>query len=136
MIGFLNEFWSAITSATEGTVEWFQSLGNAVAGALGNLLFYPLQAVIDFGLAIAYLMNQLLSLISYLISPFLYFFTFLGAVLNYMFQPATASVSLPPLTTSIITVLNIIPYFGYFLAAITAALWIKVILSTLHTLKH
>lgn len=137
MIGYLSEFWSAVTSATADTAEWFQSLGNAVAGALGNLLFYPLQVIVDFGLAIAYLFSRLFDIIAYLMAPFIYFFGFLIAAINALFTTITPPDSVIPVTTTtLFTTLGTIPLFPVFLGVVTAGLWGLVIFKTLHTLKH
>jgi len=47
--GYLTEFWNAITAETADTVAWFQSLGNAVGGAVGSVvlaIFHPLMDII------------------------------------------------------------------------------------------
>lgn len=135
MIGFLDEFWNSITSATEGTVEWFQSLGNAVAGALGNLLFYPLRAIVDFGLAIAYLFSQLYQIILYILAPFLFFINYLEGLFVAWLTPQTLAA--PVLfNAEIIAVIKAIPMVSTFFIIVLACFWFVVFNKTLHTLKH
>lgn len=51
MWGWLSEFWDAINgvalNAWDFTVEWFQNVGNAVAGAIGGLFEYVIHYVND-----------------------------------------------------------------------------------------
>lgn len=55
--GYLSEFWNGVASATADTVAWFQSLGNAVAGAMGHLLIALIQPIVDFILVFAYFLT-------------------------------------------------------------------------------
>lgn len=135
MIGFLSEFWNAITAATEGTIEWFQSVGNAVAGAIGNLLFYPLQAIIDFGLAWAYLLDRLFNIINYLILPFFYMFDFLAAFVAGAFEPQEVDLLITN-SDNLQTFFNSLPLFSEIIGLITAGLWVLIIVKTLNALKY
>jgi len=135
-IPYLGQFWDAITAATEGTVEWFESLGNAVAGALGNLLFYPLQAIFDVLLAIAYLFNLLWLFLSFLFKPILFLGVFLVNAFTGIFEPVApedifGGVDFAPA----IAFFEALPLWSLLVFTITGALWVKLFMKTMKSLK-
>jgi len=65
--GFLGEFWNAITEKTLDawvyTVDWFQQIGLATAGALGNLLDYLIHSLSDFFVFLGWLFSAIKELV-------------------------------------------------------------------------
>jgi hypothetical protein len=79
-------FWNSITSSTASTtsnavtygVDFFQNIGNAVAGAIGNIFLVPFHFLIDFGLALGWVFENLIKFFGYILMPFEFLITFFG----------------------------------------------------------
>lgn len=71
------EFWNNITAQTANTVEWFQSIGYAVAGALGNFLYIPFREIIGFIAALGYILYVIAQFIGIILQPIYSLVTFL-----------------------------------------------------------
>lgn len=135
-IPYLSQFWEAITSATEGTIEWFESVGNAVAGALGNLLFYPLQAIFDILLAVAYLFTLLWNFLIFLFKPILFLSVFLVNAFLGIFQPVEPEDIFDGVDFSAaIAFFEALPFWSLFVFTITGALWVLLFMKTMKLLK-
>lgn len=135
-IPYLSQFWDAIAAATEGTIEWFESVGNAVAGALGNLLFYPLQAIFDILLAVAYLFNLLWHFLVFLFKPILFLGAFIVNAFLGIFQPVEPEDIFGGVDfTAAIAFFEALPFWSLFVLTITGALWILLFIKTMKSLK-
>lgn len=99
MFGYLQEFWGQIASTTisawEYTDDWFKNIGNAVAGGVGNIFLGTLQVVVDFGLALGFIIENLVTVIYILLLPFKFIFTYLATFIS--------SLDLTPNTTNLFT---------------------------------
>jgi len=84
MIPYLDDFWDLAS-------ETGQDIGNAVAGALGNFLLYPLQCIVDFGLALGYALTQIMGIASYLLLPLNYVFDYVKYFIVAASQPVVAA---------------------------------------------
>jgi len=108
MFGYLAEFWDSISEAVVGgttyTVAWFEQVGNAVAGGIGNILLSPLKVIVDFFLAIAYLLKCLWAVINLILS----FFSFLFEWIYNLFEIVLTT---PPTTGEVIFDTNWISFF-------------------------
>jgi len=82
MFGYLSEFWDSITAETSETIAWFQSVGNAVAGAIGKVLLMPLQVVVDFGLASGWIISNIGQIIFSLLAPFKFIAIFFSSFIS------------------------------------------------------
>lgn len=89
MWGFLSEFWDAITGVGEYTIEFFQNIGLAVAGAIGNLFDFVLHFINDAGVFFGWLGSILLEIVKTFVMPLTYIFTFLKSLLSSAFQTPT-----------------------------------------------
>lgn len=136
MIPYLSQFWDSITSATADSVEWFQSLGNAVAGAMGNILLYPLQVMVDFGLAIVYFVSQVWSLISIFFAPFWFVVAWATAVVNAATQTYQTSPLFSEVTADVSNFFNSLPYWSALTSVIAAGIWFAVFYSTLKAIRR
>lgn len=96
--GFLSEFWNAIVDVTVAfnptlnelhySVLFFQMIGNAIAGSLGAFGIRLVQPVIDFFLAIMYLVQQIGTLtIGKIVQPILYMAHFLDGTITQLSIP-------------------------------------------------
>lgn len=90
VFGYLSEFWNSITEKTieawQFTADWFQQVGNAVAGALGNVLLFPFKIMFDFFWAVKILFDIFYNFLEISFSVIVNFFRFVGNVLSDIFN--------------------------------------------------
>lgn len=113
MWGYLSEFWNSITSVGGYAVEWFQSIGNAVAGSLGGAFDWLLHYLWDGFTFLHWILNSFSQLFSFLTSPLSYFYQFLKAFwLNLIKPPVEISSVFTQYATSTNAVFQTIPYWN------------------------
>lgn len=116
---YLAQFWNSVTSVVvtggEYTVAWFQSLGNAVAGAIGSVFDSIFHLGSDFFMLIGYFINIVFLFVKSLIVPIDYFFNYLWSGVTAIFQPMTHVSDLPVnISSSVIDVFDALPFWSYF----------------------
>lgn len=74
----ISQFWNSITEASSGTIEFFQSIGNAVAGAVGSFFAEIIHLVFDFILLFRYIFEVVKHLFWIILEP-------LSFILNFIF---------------------------------------------------
>jgi len=122
MWGFLGEFWNAITEKTLDawvyTVDWFQQIGLAVAGAVGNLFSYLIHSTSDFFIFLSWIFSSLKELVLAITLPISYVWSFLsGFISNATKAPATPEASYT-FSTSTMSIFQAIPYWNIFSSVI------------------
>jgi len=111
---WLSQFWESLTSVGDYTIEFFQNIGNAVAGAMGGVLEAMFHSLLDFFIAIWYLMEYIIAIFKNLLAPILYIFNFLKSI----FINLTSSVDEVPafqFNEKAIELLNKVPNFSLIL---------------------
>lgn len=83
--GYLGEFWNAITDVGTFTVEWFQNVGNAVAGAIGNLFEFVNHSLSDVFVYGGWFFSTLGTLLSKFWTPVDYIFSFFSGFVEKAF---------------------------------------------------
>jgi len=116
MWGYLTEFWNAITEvvveAGTYTADWFQSIGNAVAGAVGGLFDWLLHYGNDFFVFMGWLISGIGHIFVIITAPLSYFFTFLKAFwLNASKSPVEIVAALNVSSPSADAIFQFIPYW-------------------------
>jgi len=116
MWGFLGEFWSTITQTTinawEYTVDWFQNIGLAVAGALGGLFDWLLHYLNDLFLFAGWIWHGIATLFTIIIYPFEFIFSFIYAFFNNaLAAPVIIDPALSVVSTTTSEILGAIPYW-------------------------
>jgi len=123
MWDYLSQFWDAITGvivdAGSYSVEWFQSVGNAVAGAIGGMFSWLVHYFNDFFIFTGWIFSILKELILVFTLPIFFIFNFLKAFTisafsspitagaSYSFDPETMAVfENIPYWTTIVSVLS------------------------------
>lgn len=76
MWGYLSEFWDSITEVGDYAVEWFESVGNAVAGAIGGLFDTLIHYIYDYIFLAWWFFENLANLFLILIRPLTWVFNF------------------------------------------------------------
>lgn len=117
MWGYLTEFWDAITGvvveAGNYTADFFQSIGNAVAGALGGAFDWLLHFLWDTYTFARWILDTFSQLFIFLTSPLSYFYQFLKAFfLNIAKPPVEISSVLTQYATSTNAIFQTIPLWG------------------------
>lgn len=118
MWGYLNEFWSSIVQVGDYTIDFFQSIGNAVAGAVGNLFEFLNHSISDLFVFASWLFYNLSFVFSQMISPVKYIFQYIKSFSNSAF----ANPEIPDIYsfgTSTKEIINSIPYWNVICLAIT-----------------
>ena len=80
--GYLTEFWDAIAGVGDYTVEFFQSIGNAVAGAVGSLFDFFIHTFSDIIIYAGWFFDNLGSIFVSLFSPINFIFNFLRSFIS------------------------------------------------------
>lgn len=129
--GYLSEFWDAITQevveAGVYTIGWFESVGNAVAGAIGSLFEDLIHNLYDVFYIVQYLLDNLQSLFDIVLTPLTWTFNFVRGFFVSAFID-----DIPPTITwvfpeEVIGVFNSIPYWEVFTFGIGASISILVL---------
>jgi len=122
---YLSQFWDSITEivVTSGTytVSWFQSIGNAVAGAIGSMFDNVFHLMLDVLTALGFYINILFNFFKALIVPFDYFFHYLISCISVLFSPLTYTSDLNyEMPSKVLEFFNAIPYWSFFSYSIGA----------------
>lgn len=120
---YLSQFWNSIAEVvvTSGTytVEWFQSLGNAVAGAVGSMFDGIFHIILDFMTAFGFYISIFFNFFKSLIRPFDYFFSYISSGISSIFSPVTYNPDLNwVIPENILSIFQAIPYWSNFTYAI------------------
>lgn len=116
MWGYLQEFWGAVSgvviNAWDFTAEYFQSIGNAVAGAVGGLFDWLLHYGNDFFVFLGWLISGIGHIFVIFTAPLSYIFTFLKSFwLNAAKPPVEIAAALNASSTSAAAIFSLIPYW-------------------------
>lgn len=82
---YLSQFWNSITSVGDYSVEFFQSIGNAVAGAVGGIFEFVAHNASDFFVFLGWFFSNIGGIFTRLIIPIKFVFNFLKSFLDNAF---------------------------------------------------
>jgi hypothetical protein len=122
MWGYLEQFWNAITQVGDYTIEWFQNIGNAVAGAIGGMFDWLIHYVSDVFIFLGWLFSILKELIMTFLSPVAYTFNFLKSFTLSAFSGAQSPPVSYTFSNEIMSVFNTIPYWSVLCSIIGVAI--------------
>jgi len=115
MWGYLAEFWDNVSGSTidawEFTETWFQNVGNAVAGAVGNLFYFALRSINDFVVLIGWFFELIKTFFQFISTPFIWVIHIISSFFSNVGLPPTDF----PYTwnTDVLSVFQAIPYWSY-----------------------
>jgi hypothetical protein len=128
MWGYLSEFWDKLVNVGEYTVEWFQGIGNAVAGALGAFFDDLIHNFYDIYYVIQWLLEGLQNLFAVIFRPLTWIFNFGKGFFDTAFKtPAELGIEVGPIgsfSSGVSAVFNAIPYANLIFGGVAAALGI------------
>lgn len=121
--GYLSEFWNSVSSSTlnawEYTQEWFYNIGNAVAGAIGNLFDFIIHYFNDFLIFISWLGNILGFIFTQLLTPIKYLFAFSSNFFSNAFSTPIEPEELQGFSTTTATFFQSLPYWNNIIIALS-----------------
>ncbi len=132
MWGYLSEFWNAITEVGDYSVAWFQSVGNAVAGAIGGMFEDLTHHFYDIFYTVEWFLDNLAEILSVAFLPLTWIFNFVKG----FFVSATSSLEdlgieieeVDLMSENLENFLELIPYFDLILSGVAGILGIFIIL--------
>lgn len=126
--GYLLEFWNAITAVGDYPIEWFKSVGNAVAGAIGGIFEDLTHHFYDVFYCFQWIFDNLSIIYGNAFSPLVWVFNYISGFLK------SATSTLEELgievqeftiyTANVEDFLGTIPYFSFISAGIAGCLGI------------
>lgn len=130
MWDYLSQFWDAITGvvADAGTysIEWFQNVGNAVAGAIGGMFSWLIHYFNDFFIFLGWIFSILKELISVFTLPVYYVFNFLKSFTTSAFSnPISPGVSYS-FSPGVMSVFESLPYWNVIISVLGVSVLIVI----------
>lgn len=124
---FFNQLWQSITTVGTYTIEWFENIGRAVGGALGDFFLSIIHGIFDLGVLALILIKIGISIFMALLSPVIWIFTFLyhffSNVIDHTYSYETP-IAFDP---RVITIINGIPFFSTLALIIVVAFYVLLI---------
>lgn len=115
MWDYLSEFWDAITetvvSVNTYTVEWFQNIGNAVAGAIGGLFAWLIHYFNDGFVFLGWIFSILKEIILVFTLPIFFIFNFLKAFTISAFSTPIVPSTIYSFSPGIMAIFETLPYW-------------------------
>jgi hypothetical protein len=132
MWGYLTEFWDAIVIVGDYPIAWFQSVGNAVAGAIGGLFEDLTHHFYDIFYIAQWFLENLGEMLSTAFTPLTWIFSFVRG----FFSSATMSlgelgIEVPAInliSDNVKAFFEVVPYFNLFTTAIAGVFGIMVVI--------
>ena len=116
MWGYLSQFWDAVSEVVVSggtyTVDWFYSVGNAIAGAIGGMFDWLIHYVSDFFIFGGWIFTIIKQLILCLILPITFIFNFLKSFTLSAFANPTTPQATYSFSSQIMSVFATIPYWS------------------------
>lgn len=132
MWGYLTEFWNAITEVIEYPVAWFQSVGNAVAGAIGGLFEDLTHHFYDIFYILQWFLENLGEMFSMAFTPLIWIFNFIrGFFVSASMTLTELGIEIPEftlLTDNVKAFFELVPYFNLLLTAIAGCFGILIVI--------
>lgn len=133
MWGYLTEFWNAITQVGDYTIEWFQSVGNAVAGAIGGLFEDLTHHFYDIFYIVQWFLDNLSDMIAISFIPLTWVFNFVrGFFVSATMSLEELGIEVPEglnlVSANVLAALETIPYFNLLLTAIAGVFGLMVLI--------
>lgn len=135
--GYLEQFWNAIIGVGEYTIEFFQSIGNAVAGAIGSLFEFINHNVSDVFVFAGWLFYNLKILVSNLFLPVRFIYTYLRNFVESAFLSSeTSAKAIWSFPAEIMNFFQGIPYWSILSSVLGLGILIIIGIATLKHLRH
>lgn len=135
--GYLQQFWEAIVGVGEYTIEFFESIGNAVAGAVGGLFDFVNHSISDVFIFGGWLFSNLRIIFENLFLPIRFTYNFLKSFVAMAFSSPTGSSNVIwSFGDEIIAVFESIPHWATFSAVIGVVLLLLTGMAIIRQFRH
>ena len=104
-------FLDLITPATEFSVEFFESIGQAVAGYLGGFFEPIFHSLLDFFISLIYFGQYVFAILASLFAPVLYVFNFLKGLVYEVTSPVVYNNSIE-FSANVLALYDSVPMFS------------------------
>jgi len=132
MWGYLSEFWGAVSQVGDYTVTWFQSLGNAVAGAIGGLLEDLTHHFYDIFYIAQWFLDNLGEMLATAFTPLTWIFNFVkGFFVSATMSLEELGIEVPEInliSDNVKAVFEIVPYMNLLLTAIAGVFGLMIVI--------
>lgn len=132
MWGYLSEFWDSVVEVGGYSVAWFQSLGNAVAGAIGGIFEDLTHHFYDIFYIAQWFLSNLGEILLTAFTPLTWIFNFVkGFFVSATMTLEQLGIETPAfllLTDNVKAVLEAVPYLNLLLTAIAGCFGIMIII--------
>jgi len=133
VLQYLADLWSRVADASANTVAWFSSVGNAVASAVGDVLYQIFRGVIDFFWLIGYFVDSLLSVVLGLSRLPICLYNFLATYISALdFSTDYSGIWSSP----VLSFVTAIPYWSTLMYGIGVAFIFFILLYFLKTIRR
>jgi hypothetical protein len=116
MWGYLSQFWDSVATTTlsawEYSVGYFQSIGNAVAGAIGDLFQTVIHYYLDANVFLYWFFVNILYIFGQIFKPIQFFFQIIISFVYKSFDNPILPNFGTSFSTSSLIVLNSIPFWS------------------------
>jgi len=132
MWGYLSEFWGAVTQVGDYTVAWFESIGNAVAGAIGGIFEDLTHHIYDIFYVGRWFLDNLGEMLATAFTPLTWIFNFVkGFFVSATMSLEELGIELPEInlvSDNVKAVFEIVPYMNLLLTAIAGVFGLMIII--------
>lgn len=132
MWGYLSEFWDSVVEVGGYSVAWFQSLGNAVAGAIGGIFEDLTHHFYDIFYIAQWFLSNLGEILLTVFTPLTWIFNFVkGFFVSATMTLEQLGIETPEftlLTDNVKAVFEVVPYLNLLLTAISGCFGIMIII--------
>lgn len=140
MWGYLTEFWEQLVAVGEYPIEWFEGIGNAVAGAIGGFFEDLIHHIYDLFYLVSWILDSLGNLFNIIMTPLIWVFNFGRGFISTAFAtPEQLGLELLPSFTygeNIMDFFDSFPYFNVMIAGVGAGLSILMFSFIIKKLIH
>lgn len=86
ILEYFTQLWNKITAVAEYPIEFFQSIGDAVGGAIGGFFTELIHVINDLGIFFLYLFQVAKSVFLIIINPLIYLVTLIYTFIINLFE--------------------------------------------------
>jgi hypothetical protein len=133
---YLSLFWDKIVAIGDYSIQWFQNIGNAVAGALGLFFDFIFHNLNDIFVILAWLANYLKIIFTSLLAPLSYFFTFIKTFFSIALSTPASNQLAYSLPANIAEFFNAVPNFSILSSVMGYILILVIGIASLRLLLH
>jgi len=138
--GYLNEFWEAIIAVGDYSIEWFESVGNAVAGAIGGLFEDLVHHIYDIFYLIEWFLANINDILNIGLTPLVFIFNFVkGFFVSATSTLAELGITMPEivlLTDNVSEFFDTMPYMSLLFTGVGGALGLFVFIFLIKKIIH